>query len=939
MKTKQKTLLALLIFVLCTFCLAAMSMTVGAADVTLSGSGTENNPYIVKNADEFNAALTARSAVVIKLGASFYVENPAITNMREVRLDLNSYTLTVGQNGGNGFLIESGCGLEISDSGNGGVLKSNSTINPITNNGTLDIYSGIIQADGGSALENTGTLTVYGGTIAGVHNAVGGTFKLNDGTISFEDGYGVTNLGTFTMSGGTVSGNTFGIVTGGWMNEPAKLNIAGGTIIGNDTGNIKNYSVNRFSGEITLSGGTLTNGINGGGPVSECLAEGYRFEKASGSEITIEAWQTSIAEEVKFGTHTTHSYDNSLGACYCGKLLFNGSGTEADPYVVTKEAELKLVFKKGGNVYIKLGSDITGDSEVVPANKTKAYLDLNGKTLDCGIYGLQVSKNCTLVVSDSVGGGILEGQNYGIYNNGGTVIVNSGTVTTLYADLNTAGIYNNDGSVTINGGTISGYNAITMNSDTCKVTVNGGTLTGTDSGVYIIYGTLTVKNGMITSKSCGVYMESGSTFTMSGGTVIGEYYGVYVKINSTFTMSGGEITGNSDGVCISEGIVNITGGEITGIDAGVDVHSGILTVSNCAINGGIISEYSGGLAEFLAEGYVFFVNGSPVALTAGQTNIKDDVTVGICTHTDGDGNCFCDVCGAQVADAKASQVSVTLDGDIGVNFYWTLTDSVANDASAYFLVKLPNGDTERFDVSAMTTVEKDGTAYYRVTGRVAAKEMADDVVVELYVGGELIESANCSVQGYAERAFAYSNDAELIAMMKAMLNYGAASQMLFGYNTADLANSILADDEKNVADVNVADVSPVVKTGIVAGITPTNFSCILETKTTLRHYFTIESGSIEGYTFKVGNTEVAPRLYSGNTYYVDIEDISATDLGKEYTFTITYGATTQTITASVESYMNSVIVNKDNENLVSPELLATVYAMHAYGTAAETYFN
>ncbi len=320
----------------------------------------------------------------------------------------------------------------------------------------------------------------------------------------------------------------------------------------------------------------------------------------------------------------------------------------------------------------------------------------------------------------------------------------------------------------------------------------------------------------------------------------------------------------------------------------------------------------------------------------GLEGITMDVIIYIHEHYFGADH-ICTYCGAK--KAEASQVSVTLDGDIGVNFYWTLQSEVISDTSAYFLVKLPNGNTERFDVSAMTTVEKDGALYYRVTGRVAAKEMADDVVVELYAGDELIASANCSVRGYADRAFKYSDDAELIAMMKAMLNYGAASQMLFGHNTSDLANSILAEGDKAVAAVDKSQLTSVSMEGSVAGFTPVQFSCILETKTTLRHYFTVESGNIAGYTFKVGDTEVKPKLISGNTYCVDIENISAADLGTAYTFTITDGTTTQTITASVESYMNSVIVNKDNEKLVSTELLATVYAMHAYGTSAETYFK
>ncbi len=309
-------------------------------------------------------------------------------------------------------------------------------------------------------------------------------------------------------------------------------------------------------------------------------------------------------------------------------------------------------------------------------------------------------------------------------------------------------------------------------------------------------------------------------------------------------------------------------------------------------------------------------------------------------HFYGDDN-ICDICGKEISLAEVSQVSVTLDGDIGVNFYWTLADSVINDTGAYFLVTLPNGDTERILVSEASkgTPVGSSTEYYKITGRVAAKEMADNITVELFSSDDtLIKYGECSVRGYAELVFTYaSDDTKLVELMKQMLNYGAASQMLFDYNTDDLANNILDENDKTVAAVTADQVEAGVLNGNVSGIKNEQFSCILETKTTLRHYFSLTNGAIDDYTFAVDGDAAVPVAVNKNGeewYYVDIPNISAADFGKSYVFTISKDGEVQTISASVHSYINAV-VSSDQSNALDD----TVYAMYAYSQAAKTYFT
>ncbi len=79
----------------------------------------------------------------------------------------------------------------------------------------------------------------------------------------------------------------------------------------------------------------------------------------------------------------------------------------------------------------------------------------------------------------------------------------------------------------------------------------------------------------------------------------------------------------------------------------------------------------------------------------------------------------------------------------------------------------------------------------------AAKEMADTFYVTIYnADGQAISNAKTdSVRAYVARVFD-SQTAEGKTMMVDMLNYGAAAQTKFNYNTEDLANSQLTEAQK-----------------------------------------------------------------------------------------------------------------------------------------------
>ncbi len=107
-----------------------------------------------------------------------------------------------------------------------------------------------------------------------------------------------------------------------------------------------------------------------------------------------------------------------------------------------------------------------------------------------------------------------------------------------------------------------------------------------------------------------------------------------------------------------------------------------------------------------------------------------------------------------------------------------------------------DGTTTKKTIPATAWGSADG--YYAIVyDDLAAKEMADTFYVTIYnAEDEAISNVwTDSVRSYVARAFD-SQTAEGKTMMVDMLCYGAATQVNFDYNTNDLANSHLTDEQK-----------------------------------------------------------------------------------------------------------------------------------------------
>jgi len=292
-------------------------------------------------------------------------------------------------------------------------------------------------------------------------------------------------------------------------------------------------------------------------------------------------------------------------------------------------------------------------------------------------------------------------------------------------------------------------------------------------------------------------------------------------------------------------------------------------------------------------------------------------------------NNICTVCGIVKKDhAKVEGYSISLGGNIAVNFHMRLSEDVLADKNATVVFALPNNSKTTLYVK---DAEQTDSGCYVFTCEVAAKEMTRPIKAQVVSTVYKSEIITYSVAEYAEYILAEAKKGtadyvEAEPLVKAMLNYGAVSQEYFDYYTTDLANRSLANADKVLEDVNLSEYE-YSHTGSQAGVAYQGVSLTLKSETQLNIYFSVENEK-NMPTFYV-NGEVVIPVKAGLYYRIKIFDIPAQNLDKEYTITV--GGFTAKYSAF--SYGN-IAMNTDNE-----ELKDVCRALYAYNQAANDYIK
>ena len=209
-----------------------------------------------------------------------------------------------------------------------------------------------------------------------------------------------------------------------------------------------------------------------------------------------------------------------------------------------------------------------------------------------------------------------------------------------------------------------------------------------------------------------------------------------------------------------------------------------------------------------------------------------------------------------------------------------------------------------------------------VTVSVAAAQMNDTIVLTVKNGEETVHTGEYSVRKYAETILTGDYADYVKAMVKELLNYGAAAQTYFGYNATNLVNA--GYELESAAEVPT-EVPTVAVEDNLAGISLYGMSLVFRNKVAVRFYFNV-TGNIENFTFSQGTP-----VEKEGKYYIEIDNINPQDLENNITLDVNDGA------LSVSYSPLNYIVRKYNSEDSSAELKALVQAMYGYHLEAKYY--
>ncbi|MGN0656279.1 MAG: transglutaminase domain-containing protein [Ruminiclostridium sp.] len=311
----------------------------------------------------------------------------------------------------------------------------------------------------------------------------------------------------------------------------------------------------------------------------------------------------------------------------------------------------------------------------------------------------------------------------------------------------------------------------------------------------------------------------------------------------------------------------------------------------------------------------------------------------------------CTVCGAfeDEIGARLTGYTLSLSGNIGVNFYMELSEEIADSETAYMQFTLPNGTTEKVMVSAARkdTTTNPGTTYHIFPCEVAAKEMTADITAQMFDGSGTGGAVyTYTVKEYSDYVLEHteSYSVEAVSLVKAMLNYGACSQVYFGYNTDKLANESLSETDKALGAIQASDISTFTSqytsnTSYTGSTAYYGSSLVLKSGTDIKHYFTYDTSiGIDKYTCTDSSSNSYEVAASGDKLYVRVENIPAHKLGEALTLTLyENGIEVGTITYSPMSYAYVVLNKYSEENSEKGTLRNVVIALYDYYTKAKAY--
>ena len=947
---------------------------------------------------------SAQNGDTITLGGYNYSATSGDTALtvsagKNITIDLNGYTINRNLNAA----AENGCAIinngTLTLTGGGRIIGANNTSEggAILNNGTLTIenaeLSGNTAAKGGGVYNSSGaSFTVNGGSIknnisnnysgGGIYNS--GTVTINDGTISENstesggNGGGIFNTGTLNVFGGTIKNNTCRSNGGGIFFSAGSINVSGSPVISDNkntdnTDNNLDLSSKKITVTGTLSesakigikgatpGKVVTQGLNGIGSVQNffCDYSGYLLRADSNGEAIVVNARTIAVNSSGKGT-TSVDADNNKAAegdtvtvtavpqegCYVESITYRQTGGAINPaggtlftgsvedlnHTISKEftmpdgnVEVTVTYKQQPLTYL----DIDGSSKTL-TDYTVVTGDL--RTMSTGWYAVtyDVAINRRVTVEGNVNLLLCDGADY---QSDGGLKVQSGNSLTIWQqengtgkltavvssryDHNFAVIGSNKGyqhgNITINGGMIDVTAPVQNPAIGCGETTNTDQSAG--SGIITINGgNITAKGGALAAGIGGGWGQSGGTITINGGVIdatagndAGAIGSGYCGMNNdtTVTINGGNITAHG-AIGFRNADVKLTWSNLSD-SIYADSYSGTVTMNKNFTDG--TNSYSAGAV-------------SDNSVLAGKT----------------------------LRPERFTGHSLSLGGDIGVNFYVDLTDEEAQTATVDFSWTV-NGVEKTHSVN-IKDVEHNSCGY-KASCPIAVAEMTYNVTATLTIGSVTYTDTYSAVtyadvilnnSDFADRYVNSENEKgkngqerleQLQTLVKTMLDYGTKAQVRFDRNTDNLANGGTDYFSEEVTlTLNADDMNEYLS---ACGLEYVGTSVVYLSKTTLRHYYRIVQPDLFTEEIQRGVTfDGAAVIYGtrNGMIYFDKPDISASNLDTAYVISINgHDYSYSALDYSALSYNGD---EKPYSESIAKQLAAAVYR---YNTAANAYFN
>ena len=272
--------------------------------------------------------------------------------------------------------------------------------------------------------------------------------------------------------------------------------------------------------------------------------------------------------------------------------------------------------------------------------------------------------------------------------------------------------------------------------------------------------------------------------------------------------------------------------------------------------------------------------------------------------------------------------SISLEGDIAVNFYMEIAPEVVSHEGVYMQFTVPNTSKEYHNqkvyLKNLEPVSIGDKTYYVFKCKVAAKDMNSEISAQLIDGDKTSTVYKYSVKEYADYLIEHQDDnqtfKEAVPLVEAMLKYGTYANNYF--SDANALEELAVDiPEKAYTE-----------TALPEGVTFDGATLSLKSQTTLSLYFVSEqeitlsmNGKTEGKDYELA--------HNGNEYVIRIRNISAAELNDDFTVTVISNGQSGTVTYSPMTYCYKAQTSSN------AKLANVVKALYLYWVEADQYFN